>query len=486
MIEQGEKLRLKFAELLRWEKRKRLEQILLEALCYAFAVALVLIPLYSLWPLASLRWLLPLILMMIAAPAVYYRRRWSARDTARAVVGLDHSLGLEERAVTAWDMLAANVENSSAAMIYTQAGKRMEHADARRLFPRVWQWPAYLVLPLLLLWIGLLVFDDANPARPNQPPHAVPSAALKLKEFARELQEKAKAERLPQTQKLGKELEQVAQRAVEEQTSPEQLKKDLAGINQKIDAMGQRSAQERMLPDLANQQQLKDLQAEVDAARDLSGLNDGSQAPGEGTSRWLEQLANFPQLRRLLQKEDPSGRGMNRQQMQAMLNRAQQQVQQELDRRALLDAQQVINRLGQTGEAKQGEQQLRVAGGGEQAEAGAAKEKNFNPGPGSEPGSKAKEPAPLPQFKAAVQSQIKGLLGAGERSGLVFKGDPKSGTSRATVEEVVAAYQRQAEEALHSEPVPNELKQTIRDYFLSLENNGAKRDAAGVKHGNGR
>ena len=51
----------------------------------------------------------------------------------------------------------------------------------------------------------------------------------------------------------------------------------------------------------------------------------------------------------------------------------------------------------------------------------------------------------------------------------MFKGKPTPGKSALAPQEVVANYRRQAEQELNSEKVPAALKETVRKYFLSLE-----------------
>jgi hypothetical protein len=76
----------------------------------------------------------------------------------------------------------------------------------------------------------------------------------------------------------------------------------------------------------------------------------------------------------------------------------------------------------------------------------------------------------LPEFRGGAQTQVKGLLGEGESSGVAFKGNPTTGKSALSQQAVVANYRRQAEQELNSERVPEALKETVRNYFLSLEN----------------
>ena len=63
---------------------------------------------------------------------------------------------------------------------------------------------------------------------------------------------------------------------------------------------------------------------------------------------------------------------------------------------------------------------------------------------------------------------MKGALGEGESSAAMLKAKPGAGKSSVTQTEVIESYRRQAEQELNSERVPNELKDTIKNYFLSL------------------
>ena len=65
----------KFAELLRWERQKRREQILVLAAGVALAAAVLLSPLHILLPFRGLRWMVPLVLLAGLAPLLFYYRR---------------------------------------------------------------------------------------------------------------------------------------------------------------------------------------------------------------------------------------------------------------------------------------------------------------------------------------------------------------------------------------------------------------------------
>jgi len=51
---------------------------------------------------------------------------------------------------------------------------------------------------------------------------------------------------------------------------------------------------------------------------------------------------------------------------------------------------------------------------------------------------------------------------------VVLKAKPSAGKSEIPQDEVIASYRRQAEAELNTERVPEALKETIKNYFLSL------------------
>ena len=86
----------------------------------------------------------------------------------------------------------------------------------------------------------------------------------------------------------------------------------------------------------------------------------------------------------------------------------------------------------------------------------------------SEPGTK-EESQPAPHLPPAAATQLKGMIGEGNSSGVALKGKPSAGKTEVPQEEVIATYRRQAEQELNTERVPEALKETIRKYFLSLD-----------------
>jgi len=460
-------LQIKFAELLRWEKQKRREQIILCAAAVALVAAVLLSPLHGFLPFRGLRWLVPVVFMLGLAPGVFYYRRWRAIDATRALVDLDRKLDLAERAVTAWELAGRSDRSAAAQLVLQQAERHLRDLEARRLFPRQCGWPSYAVAPLLLFWFALLWFDF-DQMFSQQRLVVAQSLTQQLREFARDFQEKAKTDGLRQSLQVGLELEKLAQKNLAEKANDEQLKKDLAGVKQKLDADGKSGQQNQSIAGAESEQSLRDLKAELEAARDMLNFPDAAKVPSP--QQWLERLASLPQLRNQLDREPQGGKGLGQQELQSLLERLDRQVAGALDRRALIDAQKFLEQMMNQGQVKENNDGPQMAGRGEQNEPGEGmREKNHSNLPGKEPGRNDDNLRSLPQFRADTRSQVKGQLGDGESSSVVFKGKPTPGKSELAPQEVVANYRRQAEQELNSEKVPAALKDTVRKYFLSLE-----------------
>ncbi|MSP38311.1 MAG: hypothetical protein EXR70_07460 [Deltaproteobacteria bacterium] len=455
----------KFAAVLAWERRKRWEQILGNAAASALLLALLLLPLNGYLPNFESRWFVVAALLLIVAPYFYYRQRWRGQDDRRALVQLDKALNLDERASTAWELAARGDGGATAELVYQQAQERLATIEPRTLLPRQWNWPAYTVLPLFALWSALLWFDSEDWFVERQRGPKV--LAHQLRDYAREIQEKAKSESLRESLKAGQELEKLAQKNLAAKDGDEQLKKELAGAAQKLAAAGKSASDKNSFAAGESQQSLQDLKAELEAARDL--FNDGAKGGQELPKQWMDRLAGLPQLKRQMDKQAQGDRGGGANELKAFLDRLNQQTTGELDRRALLDAQQYLEQMMQSGQGQKNQSNMASAARGEQEGAGdGEREKNYNNRPGSEPG-KNDGGKSLPEFRGGAQTQVKSLIGAGDSSAVFFKGKPTTGKSELDQQEVVANYRRQAEQELNSERVPEALKETIRNYFMSLE-----------------
>jgi hypothetical protein len=469
MNEAPEILRRKFLQLFGWEKRKRRQEILTTLLCYSLLAALLLLPIYFLLPVSFLRWFIPLPIFLMLAPFSFVARRWRREDSARALADLDNALHSDERAITAWELIEAKEHRPAALLVLKQAAERLKTVDPKALFHRSRRWQDYAVIPLLLVWGGLLWIDVDLRLRPDAHAPAQQGLAQKLRQFSRELQEKAGSEGLRQSLQVGRELEKTAQKSIEAKIADEQFKSELTGMSSKVEGMGKSMGNEPSFATSESRESLKDLKAELEAAQELLNLPDGAKGErGLGQSS-LERLATLPQLKRQLDQQGQANRSLSQNELKSFLDSMDKQVTGELDRRTLLDAQQFLEQLAKQEPGEKAESNARVAGRGEQDLPGEGEKAKTNSNrPGSEPGTK-EEIQPAPQLPAAAATQLKGMIGQGNSSGVALKGKPSAGKTEVPQEEVIATYQRQAEQELNTERVPEALKETIRRYFLSLE-----------------
>jgi hypothetical protein len=377
-------------------------------------------------------------------------------------------LNSAERATTAWEFSRRGENSAVMELVFKQAGERLRGIDVRSLFPRLWGWQSYAGLLLFFVWFSLLWFDVDQSVSDAQsgPPHAL---AQQLREFSRELQERAKNEGLSESYKAGQELEKVARKNIDAKTAEDDFKKDLAGVAKDIAAAGKAGAANAPTAANESQQSLQDLKAELGAARDLLDFPQAANGNQELPQGWMDRLASLPQLRRHLDKEPQAGQGFGQKELKSFLDRLDNQATRELDRRALLDAQKFLEQMMQSGAGMKREGEMMAGGRGENESPGeGVKEKNRSNLPGKEPGKAAGDVNALPEFRGGAQTQVKGLLGDGGSSGIEFKGNPTAGKSKLAEQNLVANYRRQAEQELNSERVPAALKTTIRNYFLSL------------------
>jgi hypothetical protein len=464
----GDLLEKRFTELLGWERRKWHEQILISVVCTALALALLVMPFHGYLPMRELRWFVPLVFLLGIAPWSFYRWRFRQQDATRALVRLDKTLNSAERATTAWEFSRGSKMNPAAELVLKQARERLRGVDARRLFPRRGGWQNYAGVLLFLVWFGLLWFD-VDRSISDRESEAPQTLAHQLREFSRELQERAKSEGLRETFKAGQELEKVARQNIDAKTADDEFKKELAGVAKDIAAAGKAGAANDSTVATESQQSLQDLKAELGAARDLLNFPDTVKGSRELPQRWMDRLASLPQLQRQLDKEREAGQGFGPNELKSFLDRLDNQATSELDRRALLEAEKFLEQMMQSGPGNKRESDRMAAGRGEQEAPGeGVKEKNRSNLPGKEPGKIDDGVNSMPEFRGGAQTQVKGLLGDGDSSSVEFKGKPTAGKSKLEEQNVVANYRRQAEQELNSERVPEALKTTIRNYFLSL------------------
>ena len=470
MSDSVEVLRKNFLELLRWQRRKRQVQIVLAIACYSLAGALLSLPFSLLLPEPHLRWLVPIPFIILSAPLLLYRQRWQRRDSVRSLALVDRVLGLDERAVTAWELADRKEIRASELLVLCEAAERLKGRDFRALLPaqRSWQYfaaPLLLVVWLLLVWFDVGLFSLVPAASPS--PRTM---AQQLRDYSLDLQQRSVSEGLRESLKFGRELEKVAQRGIDAKASDEQFKSEVAGMNSKLRAAGVAAAKQPPFSTTETQQSLKDLKAEIETAQEPLPSTNGAMSNAL-SQHWLDRMAGLPQLKRQFDQQRQAGQSFGQSEMKAFLDKLNQQVSAELDRRSLLDAQEFLEQMAKGGRHQTDENNAQVSSrSAEDGQAKGEKAQNQSNLPGKEPANSEEIFQALRQYSDLPATHVKGSIGEGSRDAVEFKAKPTAGQSVVSQDEVIAGYRRQAEQELNTESVPEELKETVKRYFMSLEN----------------
>ncbi|MGH7773041.1 MAG: hypothetical protein ACREQA_12505 [Candidatus Binatia bacterium] len=469
MIDEALLLQDKFSQLLRWERVKRREKIILAVFFYSVLISLSLLIAKGLLPSWVSPLSLPVIFFLVLAPGFFLMRPWGSRESLRAVFVLDKALHLEERAVTAWEILSRKEKKAAELLVLKEAGEGLKEVDPKVLFKRHLTWHAFFAPPLLLLWLLLVWLDIGGHSWRKIKSYRSASVAQKLKDFSHDLQERAKSQGLTQSLKMAQALDEVAEKSLRGEMSEKKLGEDLTGMVNEVEDMGRGAAEESDLPfPTATTEGLLDLKAELETLKHPLTLPGSARQEETIKSDLLERLGVLPRLREAIKKgllsvDKPGEKGLER-----FLDRLEKGVVAELDRRTLLEIREFLSFLLKGLEGKETGEAL---GETAQAEQGQSSEAERVRGMGSLPGSQlgTKGEAPLSHpFKAGAATHLKGLLGEGKSGSLTFRGEFPSKGSKIPREEAITSYRRQAEEELASERIPEGLKETIRNYFLSL------------------
>ncbi|HEY6197374.1 MAG TPA: hypothetical protein VI231_02090 [Candidatus Binatia bacterium] len=450
-------LREKFSELIAWERTKRIEKVLLEALAYAFLAALLLLPFRGLLARVSPVYY-PAAAFALVAAGFFYIRRWRPIDSLCAVFALDRALHLDARALTAAEIVEKQDVSTAERYLLTEAAERLKSVHIRTLFKREWSWPTLAAPALIALWLALVWLGvgsgsgtTANPASP----------AEKLKEFAQDLEQKSEAQKLAETLKLARALKALAQERLVEKTSEEQFRQGVAAVEKRLDVPVPPPGEF----DLGGytREELAALRAELETAKTRL-----RPAPTMQEKEFLDRLQSLPRLGEALKRAGGAMENMGPGELRKLLDSLEQQAANELDQRARADVQQFLSMLTRGQEGGDTPTEARIPGRAAQ-DRSAEGDKSGGKGelPGDEPGMKG-QPAQAPVATSGASTRITGALNPGASSGVTWRSETKAGESKIPEQDAPASYRRQMEEELAAEKIPPALKETVKQYFSSL------------------
>ncbi len=454
-------LRDKLAGLRRWERRKRRERLLWESLFYTALAAAALAAARALAAVdGTLLWLAPAVFAG-AAVAVFRLRPWREGAFLGALKRVDDRLELQERVLTAWDILSRSHGQAEEGrrpeedLVVEEAAGKLARLTLPPLLPRQRSWHAWAgALLVALAGAGLWLPPGGAP----EPVSAASRMAETLREHARELEERARAQDLAESRRMAEALREMAERQLDDPTD------DRSGIEASVGAMVEvLEDMTRSWPTEAGLEwpvlsgaALEKLREQLQRTR--TRQTDGS-FQGKSRGEMLESMGLSS-----LDRQPGNSSEMSEQEVREFLDRVEREARQEQDRRELASTQQFLTEL-LPGDAP-GESLAEAARPG-----GPRGEMEESPPvgrqPGSEPGKGGQEPFD-PAFQARVRTHLQGLLGQGPSRGFGFRGEARPGESTVAEEAVVVRYQRQVEAELSSAEIPAEFKETIKNYFLSL------------------
>jgi len=459
----------RFSELLRWERIKRREKNLVMVSFYAIVGSILILPAEPFLPSWINPLSFPLVCFLFLVPGFFLLRPWGKRDALRALFRLDKTLHLEERAITAWEILSRKERQPVDLLVLKEAGEGLREIDPRSVLKRRLTWHAFVAPPLFLLWLFLLQFDAGSYFGKGAGAEGSIPLARKVKEYAEDLEERSKSQGLTESLKVARSLKEAAEKKTSPGMTEKKLKDRLTGLLKQVGKMGaiQGDESDLFFPGLTREG-LLDLKAELETLKDLLSFPEGSGEQGKLDPELLERLAALPRLRGELEGGPSPIEGWGTEGLTRSLRKYERGVRGELDRRALQDVQEFLGSLlaGERLLAEEDEWRGDIEGEGGLF----LSEKDRKQGslPGHQPG-KREEGAPSSSFPARAVTHLRGIFGTGKSSSLIVRGETRGEQSgQISEEEIVTSYKRQAEEELASEKIPEGVKETVRRYFLSL------------------
>ncbi len=454
----------KLFQLLRWEKAKRREHILVSALVYSILASLLILPLSDLFP----SWAPPLyltpILFLILSLAFMLWRPWGSKESLGAILQLDRKLHLQERALTAWEILKRGGRTPAELLVLEDTAVRLKAVDVKGLFERRLSWHVFVAPPILLLWALVAWFGVQFHLDWGRESREL-SMARKLKDYSVGLLHRAKEDELTESLDVARALEEVADKGLKGKVDDEELRNDLTDVAQGIgDRLKAFQGGAGSLPKLSKEA-LNKLKGDVGKLKDA--LSRANALPGKGMqgSDVLKKLDSLSPFKGEMGNKPSSGENMDPNQAREFIEQLNRRAATEMDRRNLTEAQQFVLLMldGMEGDATRPMEKQSRMGSSSPSKDDSAKGSL----PGDQPGKKGPK-VQYPQFRAQAETHLKGLFGKGSSAGVTLRGEFKGRESEVPQEGIVTSYQRQVEGELSSEQIPPDMKETVKSYFLSL------------------
>lgn len=469
MTDEEQFLQERFSHLLSWQKVQRRERTFIHIFFYCLLASLALIPLrgMALYGISLLT--VPVLLLPIVAAVVFILRRWGMKESLQVLFLLDKTLNLEERAITAWEILGRTGRRTPELLVLAETAERLKGIDFKRLLKKPLPWQAFALPPLLLLLLSLLWIGVGVVSEKDSKAFQARTLAQQIKEFSHAVKERARSEGLAESLRVASAVEELAEKRLEGQMSEKKLADELSGLATEIEKMDFTAPPSQVSLSSATRESLADLTMELETLKQTLSSPEKWQAGARLDPKLLSKLESFPRLSEELKQRLRPGDRLGEGELSRFLRELEKSAGAELDRRTLKDIAEYLSFILQGMEGapvEGGEREVAQVPGYRSAQA----DKQKGPGtlPGDRPGTKTKGSQPLPPLTQGMATHLKGILGEGRSATFGWRGEPRAGKSNVPLEDLIVSYRRQAEEELASEKIPAGLKETIKSYFLSL------------------
>ena len=433
---------------------------------YSLLGSIALVPVL---PLSVSRLFFPAF-VLISSLLLFRLFRWRSNQSRRAIFKLDQRLDMAATGITAWEILGRGENNAPELLVLDEACDKLIGLQPKRLFRRRLKWHALAALPLFPIWVFLVWFGaKVGPAEPG----AGHSVAQRLKEFSSKIQKRTELYELKESSRLVQGLEKALKPSLEAKVGEESLKKKIASLLDAMGPAGKENWAEVSTDALASiGMETSELSLWLEKVRQLKEELKAPRVTEGALGHWKEQvkrLASRPEWREESERKGAAFETLGKDEMREVLERVEKKMLSELDRLTLSEIRDFLGSLVEEMDDKDEADATEQKGGSELASSSESNEPTRSGShPGNQPGTSGDALLSSRPLEARAPLGLAGLVKEGRSVGFGFQAAGRGQKSKIPQEEVVASYQRQAEEDLGSEEIPEGFKEAIRDYFLSL------------------
>jgi hypothetical protein len=388
----------------------------------------------------------------------------------------DRCARLRERLSTAYEILLRGNRGGFSRLVLEDAESRCSLVRPREVYPL--RLPAKTkAIPLMMAVLLVTVLVDFGlpplPLLRDEIDSQIKQEGRDIEELGRRLAARAEQQALPETLKLGNDIQRLGKRMQHEPMSLEQSREELTDL---ADRVIRRMGEIRRIPVDEPEQQTQKLPLVSD---DLLGEPSNASEPGGTMYESSAEGGRSAASGEPGSEGNGEGRGSaesGRQRPQGSEERSQRLME---ETQNLTEAAEALRKAAENLEGSPEEGLAPEIAGSKTEESGlqegdsGEREPEAKEGSSGTPGSRPVEDIPSGERPASVPSSLEDIMvepvGQGEESfGVLLRSLPLGSLKEGTQEEVLQNYRKRVEEAVRQESIPLNLRKYIRDYFIRI------------------